>query len=117
MQKDDSNTVKWKWDDGFPFAYTRWGTNEPNLQAIPAGGEGCVYLGTDRSWYVDKCNLVNPFICKSNMDDTSGQVTDDRGELMDCLPGWEPTGSVDKGRFIWKSWRSQTCFQEMVIIV
>ena len=50
-----------EWDDGWPYTYTNWQTNEPSTEA----DETCVVEDANK-WKDTACHLTLPFVCKYN---------------------------------------------------
>ncbi len=50
----------YKWLDGWPVFFTKWGRNEPSM----GEGEGCVRVNSDVNWQDHGCDNQYPYICK-----------------------------------------------------
>ena len=54
---------------------------------------------SDRNWYVaENCEYKQSFVCKANIAEVDpwNDAKDDRGDYLDCPPGWEVTGNPDQ---------------------
>ena len=59
---NDINTEGgWVWNDGLPFNFTGWGSNEPNECC---GGQDCGKMMHSGFWDDTNCNRLETFICK-----------------------------------------------------
>ncbi|XP_033107417.1 macrophage mannose receptor 1-like isoform X2 [Anneissia japonica] len=83
---DDKIAGEYRWVNGWPVWYTKWGSNEPSY----GPGEGCVMIDAKGYWDDTKCNDQHPVLCKYSLAPIPTNPPDLPGT---CPTDWEPFGS------------------------